>query len=161
MALTTWAEFLRWAGYLNGVMDVVLLIQLLRFGLAGRYSWLFGYFLVDVLQAALAGNLSRTSLLYGYVYFGGQALKLLLGAALAMSLWRLGLLQYPALAQFGRKVVIYMLLGAMTVAVAGLFLEPALRGRRNPTLHLLFTVEGAVDSMILALLIAELLFLLW
>jgi len=157
----TLAELVRWTGYLNGAIDVCLLIQLLRYGLVRRYCWLFGYFLADVLEILLPIRLPTRSVWYGYIYFGGQAAKAALGVALAINLWRLALLGYPALARFGRQIVIYMLLAAISVAAVGLLLEPATPRGQNPLVHSLQAIEGAVDSMVLAFLVAAVLFLLW
>ncbi len=49
----TLAEFVRWAGYLNGIMDAALLVQLLRYRLARKYGWIFCYFLADAVQPLL------------------------------------------------------------------------------------------------------------
>jgi hypothetical protein len=157
----TMAELVRWSGYLNGAIDLCLLIQLLRYRLMRRYCWLFSYFLADVLQILLLIRLPPRSLWYGYIYFGGQAVKAALGVALAIRLWKLALEGYPALARFGRQIVIYMLLAAISVAVVGLLLEPATPRGQNPLVHSLQAIEGAVDSMVLAFLVAAVLFLLW
>jgi hypothetical protein len=157
----TLAEFVRWAGYLNGVMDAGLLILLLRYRLTRRYCWLFCYLLADALQVLLLIPLSPYSIWYGYIYFGGQALKASLGVALAIKLWKLALLGYPALARFGRRIVIYMLLAATAVAAVGLLLEPVKRRYESPLAHWFRAIEGAVDSMVLVFLVAAVLFLLW
>jgi hypothetical protein len=159
----TLAAFVLWTQYLNDAFDAGLLIQLLRYGLAPRYRWLFGYFLTDFLQVLVLTLLPIYSIWYGYIYFGGQGVKLLLGVAIAISLWKLALLGYPALARFGRQILIYMLLAAMSVAAVGLLLEPPPPPRRlqNPLLHSLQALEGAADSMVLVFLAAVVLFLLW
>src|SRR5271154_1486304 len=157
----TLAAFVRWTTFLSGAVDVCLLIQLLRCGLTRRYCWLFGYFLADVLQSLLLIRLPTRSIWYGYIYFGGQAVKASLGVLLAIQLWKLALLEYPALARFGRRIVMYMLLAAMAVAAARLLLEPATPRGQNPRVHALQAIEGAVDSMVLVFLVAMVLFLLW
>ncbi len=133
----------------------------MRYGLAQRYRWLFCYFLADVLQTLLGIRLSIYSVWYGYIYFGGQAAKASLGVALAIRLWKLALLGYPALARFGRRIVIYMLLAATALAAAGLLLEPPPPRRQSPLVHSFQAIEGAVDSMVLLFLVAAVLFLLW
>ena len=85
----------------------------------------------------------------------------MLGVVLAIRLWKLALLGYPALARFGRQIAIYMLLTALSLAVVGLLLEPATPRGQNPTVHSLQAIEGAVDSMVLVFLVAAVLFLLW
>ena len=157
----TLAEFVRWAGYLNGIVDAALLVQLLRYRLARKYCWLFCYFLADAVQPLLTISLSPYSIWYGYIYFGGQAVKALLGVALVIKLWKQALLRYPALARFGRQIAIYMLLAATAVAVVGLLLEPPPPRRQLLLLHWLLAIEGAVDSMVLLFLAAAVLFLLW
>jgi hypothetical protein len=154
-------EFARWTSYLTGAVEIGLLFLLLRNGLARRYCWLFDYFLADALQTVLVIRLPIYSIWYGYIYFGGHAVKALLGVGFAMQLWRLALLGYPAVARFGRGIVIYMLLAATAVSVSGLVLEPTRSRFENPLVHAFVAIEGAVDSMVLAFLVAAVLFLLW
>ena len=123
----TLGEFVRWTTYLNGAIDLCLLAQLLRYGLARTYRWLFGYFLAAGLQILLLIRLPTRSVWYGNIYFTGQAVRAILGVAFAITLWKLALAGYPALARFGRQILIYMLLGAAVVATAGLLLESRLR----------------------------------
>jgi|SRR5579862_2070200 hypothetical protein len=155
------AVFLRWITYLNGAIDLCLLIQLLRYRLTRRYVWLFAYFLADILQILLLIRLPRRSVWYGNIYFGGQAAKAILGVAFAITLWKLALLGYPALARFGRRILIYLLLAATALAAAGLLLEPPAPRGQNPLVHSLQAIEGAVDSMVMLFLSAAVLFLLW
>jgi|SRR5579863_233387 len=154
-------EFARWTSYLTGVVEIGLLVLLLRYRLARSYCWLFDYFLADVLQTVLVIRLPIYSLWYGYIYFGGHGVKAFVGVGFAMQLWRRALLGYPAVARFGRQIVIYMLLAATAVSAAGLLLEPARSRAENPRVHAFVTIEGAVDSMVLAFLVAAVLFLLW
>jgi hypothetical protein len=157
----TLAEFARWTRYLNGAIGVCLMIQLLRYGLTRRYCWLFCYLLAGALQILLVIPFRTSSIWYGYIYFGGQAVKAVMGVALATALWRLALLRYPALARIGRQIVMYMLLVSVAIAAAGLLLEPPATRGQNPVTHSLQAIEGAMDSMVLAFLVAMVLFLLW
>jgi hypothetical protein len=155
------AEFQRWTLFLNGALDVCLLVQLLRCRLARRYCWLFSYLLAGCLQILLALPLSVYSRWYGNIYFGGQAVKAALGVLVAIELWKLALRGYPALARFGRSIVLYMLLAAIAVATVELFLEPATPRGEDPLVHLFLAIEGAVDFMVLSFLVVAVLFLLW
>lgn len=157
----TLAEFNHWTSYLTNVTAAGLLIRLLWMGLAKRYAWLFGYFLADILQAVLVIGAPRNSRHYGYVYLGGQAAKTLLAAGLAMQLWWLALRAYPALARFGRRTVVSMIVAALLAAAAGQLLEPPRSGIQSPFMHFFNAFEGGADSLILLFLVAGTLFLLW
>jgi hypothetical protein len=154
-------EFNQWVGYLTIAAAVGFLGRLLWFGLAPRFCWLFGYFLADVLQGALVIGVPPRSLWYGYVYFIGQAAKAMLAVGLSVQLWLLALRGYPALARFGRRIAIYMLLGALLLAAAGLLLEPPRPTFQSSILHYFNGFEGALDSMVGLFLVAATLFLLW
>jgi len=156
------AEFNQWVGYLTMAAAAGVLAQLVWLGLVRRYLWLVSYFLADVLQSALTIGVSRQSFWYGYIYFGGQAAKALLAVAASTQLWLLALRAYPALAQFGRRVAIYMLLGALLLAAAGAWLlEPPRSTDQSIFPHYFNALEGAVDSMVVLFLVAATLFLLW
>jgi hypothetical protein len=157
----TLVEFARWTSYLGGAAEIVFLAQLLRYRLASRYYWLFGYFLADLLQTLLVIRLPTSSDWYGHIYVGGQAVKALLGVGIATGLWKLALLGYPAVARVGRQIVIYMLLAAMLISGVGLLLEPAAAPGQTQVMHSILRAEGAVDSMVLAFLVVAVLFLLW
>jgi hypothetical protein len=156
------AEFNQWVGYLTMAAAAGVLVQLMWLGLVGRYLWLFSYFLADVLQSALTMGVSSRSLWYGYIYFGGQAAKALLAVAVSTQLWLLALRAYPALARFGRRVAIYILLGALLLAAAGAWLlEPPRSTDQSIFPHYFNALEGAVDSMVVLFLVSATLFLLW
>lgn len=157
------AEFARWASQLTTVAEAILLIEMLCFGLTRKYVWLVVFFLGDILSVVFAIGATTYSLRYGYVYFGGQAAKSLFAVAVSIQLWLLALAAYPAVARFGRRVLIYLLLGAMLVAAAGLLLEPARSGVHswNAFPHYFNAIEGAVDSMVAIFLIVATAFLLW
>jgi hypothetical protein len=157
----TLAEFNRWISYLTNVSAACLLARLLWFGLARRYAFLAAYFLADILQTVLAIGASRSSLRYGYVYFGGQAATTLLAVAVSIQLWLAALRGYPALGRFGRRIAIYMLLGALLLAAGGLWLEPSRSAAQNVFPHYFNAFEGSLDSMVVLFLAAAMLFLLW
>lgn len=157
----TLGEFVRWAGYLTTVASAAMLARLLWIGLAWKYAWLFGYLLADVVESVLVIGQPSYTLWYGYVYVTGQTVKVILTMGLSIRLWVLALQTYPALARFGRRIAIYMLLGAMGLATAGFLLEPPRSGYQGVLPHYFNAFEGAADSMILLFLVAATLFLLW
>jgi hypothetical protein len=157
----TLADFNRWTGYLTMAAAAGVLVQLMWLGLVRRYLWLFAYFLADILQGVLVIGGSRGSLWYGYIYFGGEAAKAVLAVAASIQLWSLALRGYLALAQFGRRVALYMLLGALVLAAVGAWLLQPPRSYQEIFPHYFNTFEGAVDSMVVLFLVAATLFLLW
>ncbi len=157
----TLADFNRWTGYLAMAAVAGVLVQLIWLVLVRRHLWLFAYFLADILQRVLAIGASKSSHWYGYVYFGGEAAKAVLAVALSIQLWLLALRGYPALAQFGRRVALYMLLGAVLLAAMGAWLLEPPRSLQEVFPHYFNAFEGAVDSMVALFLVAATLFLLW
>jgi hypothetical protein len=155
------AEFDQWAGYLVTTAAACLLARLPWLGLGRKYAWLFGYFLAEVLQSVLTTGVSSRSLWYGYIYFGGQATKALLAVAASIQLWLLALRGYPALARFGRRIAVYILLGALLLAAAGAWLLEPPRSFQAVFPHYFNALEGAVDSMVVLFLVTATLFLLW
>ncbi len=157
------ADFVRWSEYWVSVVEAALLIELAWLGLAGRYGWLAAFMLSGVLEVIFTAGASPRSLRYAYIYFAGQAAKSIFAIALSIQLWQLALAAYPALARFGRRILIYLLLASLLVATAGLLFEPARSGIHVFTAfpHYFNAFEGAVDSMTVIFLIAAAAFLLW
>lgn len=157
------ADFVGWSGYATSVAQAALLAELAWFGLAQRYIWLVAFLLSDLLQVILAAGASSRSLRYAYVYFAGQAAKSIFAVALSIQLWQLALAAYPALARFGRRVLIYLLTASVLVAAAGLALEPARSGIHSFTAfpHYFNAFEGAMELMVVVFWIAAAAFLLW
>jgi hypothetical protein len=157
----TLVTFDRWIGYLASLIEVALLVQFIRYGIARKYDLLLGFFLADVLQTLVEMRLSTYSKWYGEVYFGGQALKFALGAAFAIRLWSLALSRYGALARFGRWALICMLLAAVGVAAGGRVLDPPQGHGQSALMHSFQAIEGTANSMLAAFLAVGVLFLLW
>ena len=157
------ADFVRWSGYATSVAEAVVLAQLAWFGLTRRYFWLTAFVLSDVLQDAFAIGATPRSPRYAYDYYAGQAAKLVFAVALSIQLWQLALAAYPALSRFGRRVLIYLLIGSVLVAAAGLAFEPARSGIHSFTAfpHDFNAFEGAMNLVIVVFWIAAASFLLW
>jgi len=157
------ADLIRWSGYATSAAEALLLAQLACFGLTRRYFWLTAFVLTGVLQDAFAISATPRSLRYAYDYYGGQAAKLVFAVALSIQLWQLALGAYPALARFGRRVLIYLLIGSVLVAAAALAFEPARSGIHEfaPFPHYFNAFEGSVDIMTVVFWMAATAFLLW
>lgn len=155
------SELNRWIGYLTIAASLCVLLRLVALRVVGRYWCIFGYLLADTLQGVLAARMPTRSLWYGYVYFGGQAAKLILAVCLSVQLWVLAVEAYPALALFGRRIASYGLLAALLVAAAGLALQPPLGPGQAVFPHYFNAFEGALDSMVALFLAAAAIFLLW
>ena len=157
------SDFVRWSEYATSVSEAALLLELLWLGLARRYLWLTAFILGGLLQGIFTIGVSPHSRRYAYIYYVGQAAKLIFAVALSIQLWQLALASYPALARFGRRVLMYLLIGSALVAAGGLFFEPTRSGIHafNAFPHYFNAFEGAVDFMTVAFLVAAAAFLLW
>lgn len=154
-------QFNHWLTYVSLAASAGLVARLTWLGLARKYGWLAGYFLVDILQTVLTIGSSNYSMWYGYVYFSGQALKSVVAIGLSVQLWLLALRGYPGVARYGRRAALYMLLGTLLLALGGLLLEPARSSYQNGFPHYFNAIDGALDSMVGLFLVAATLFLLW
>lgn len=147
--------------YLNIAAALVLLARMHFQQLTGIYRLLVAYIVVDLIGdlAMLSATLAGSDEWVAFTYYGGQGIKVVLAAFVAMELFRLALIEHPALGRFGQKVIGYffgfgVVLGALNVWF----------GTRYQGSEITGVFTGFERSMDLAVMVAMLLmiaFLLW
>ncbi len=146
--------------YLNIAAAVVLIARLYFQGLAGVYRLLFLYLVVGVLQSMLALVLASNSPWTRVVYSTGQMLKVAAAIFIPMELFRLALVQQPALARFGRSMIGYFFAVAAILAALNV-LFGASAAKYNTWVGRLFAFERSMDLVVMLVLLLMSVFLLW
>jgi hypothetical protein len=159
------AEDLLW--YLNIIAGAWLVFRLIRQHLWPVYRFLFAYLLCDIAQQ-IAGLTVRAVLAkpgpaYSDIYFGGQAVKLVLSVFIVLELYELSLSSHGAIAAYGKKMASYALLAVCALAALQLILAPPREVPRVNDLlrQYLWAYERTVDLALLLLLLGMIGFLTW
>ncbi|HEX5431163.1 MAG TPA: hypothetical protein VFW83_04305 [Bryobacteraceae bacterium] len=153
--------FERYIWYLNIAAGIALGARLVFCGLLSEYRALFCYLAADAVEALAQIWALPDLTLYGWIYVGGQACKVMLAVWVVLDLYRLALSRHPALAKFGRRTVGYVLSIAAAISIAGLFLDGAAAPGGFPILRAFYRFERTMDSIVLVFLAIIAVFLLW
>lgn len=147
--------------YVDLVLEVALIIRLLQTGLHRAYRLFFAYLTADATET-LAGTLLQTNLQwYGYIYLGGQSLKMVLAVFMVLEIYRTALEGHPALSRFGQNTVRYVLAAAAAVATLAIALDRAVPPGRSPIIHHFNTFERTMDLWMLLFLAIIAVFMSW
>src|ERR1700692_1129225 len=92
--------------YLNFIAELVLLYRLLHSRLYRIYLSLFLYWFVWAIPSVALMAIPFHSHLYAYVYWGAQTINLLMAVFVVQDLYRIALLEHPALASVARRSVL-------------------------------------------------------
>lgn len=139
--------------YLDAALTLAVLWRLWSAGIAAIYKLLFFYLAVDFLLTTAALRIQANTDWYAYSYISGQTAKILVAALVLVEIYSRSLENTPALAQFVRNSVAYVLAAAAIFPVVLLLLDrsPA----RYPLLRGFFLFEqtmGATMGIFLVLL---------
>lgn len=158
MRLGLWEQYI-W--YLNIAAGVILGARLIALGLLNTYRAFFLYLVTDSLESLLQLAVLPDLNLYGWIYVGGQAGKVLLAVWVVLDLYWLALRKHPALAKFGSRTVRYLLGVAALISTLGLRLEWVVSKGSFPILRTFYRFERTMDSIVLVFLLLISVFLLW
>jgi hypothetical protein len=146
--------------FLSMAASPVLFARLYFQRLARIYPFLIAYLLADWLEQVLllpfAGRHHQTA--YALIYFPGQSVKVILLIFVVLELFDRALIQQPALARFGRRMLGYLFTLAVGIGLVNLLLDA---GAANSFLVRFLRLERTVDLVALILLIVMSGFLLW
>jgi hypothetical protein len=149
--------------YLNMAASAVLFARLYFQRLARIYPFLIAYLLAQSLEQVLAlafsGNLHRKT--YAQIYFTGQGVKVILVILVVLELFDRALIQQPALARFGRRMLGYSFSLAVGIGLVNLLLDAGAASGKNSFLILFLRLERSLDLVAFILLIVMSGFLLW
>jgi|SRR5579871_283803 len=148
--------------YLNVFAAGALIARLYGERLAGIYRILVLYLVADTLEGVLTLAFARNNQDLYFIYAAGQTVKVTVAIFVAMELFRLALIQQPALASWGKKAIGYFFGLAGAVAIFYVAAGPASRIAAFYFLvNRFLAFEGAMDLAVLIILILMSLFLLW
>jgi hypothetical protein len=146
--------------YLNVAGTGALIARLYFQRLAWIYRLLFLYLALDALEDVLTLVFSRIPEWTYMTYVAGQTAKVTMATFVVMELFRLALVQQPALARFGRNMV-----GYFFAVAAGLAALNVLFGADAEKYHTwegrFLAFERSVDLTVLVVLVLMSVFLLW
>ena len=109
--------------YINMAAAAVLFARLYALGLVRTYPFLFAYLFADTLEQIVALAFAQSRQVYTEIYFLGQTVKVGLSIFVILELYELALAQQPALARFGRRMLGYLFLIAVSFGLVNLLLE--------------------------------------
>jgi hypothetical protein len=145
---------------LNIAASAVLFARLYFQRLAGIYPFLIAYFLAQSLEQVVTLAFARPGWrnTYARIYFAGQGVKVILAILVVLELFDRALIQQPALARFGRRMLGYSFSLAVGIGLVNLLLDT---GRANSFLTRFLRLERSVDLVAFILLLIMSGFLLW
>jgi len=147
--------------YANTAATVLLLVRLLVFRLARVYRWFWWYLLVSFAVTIVRIPLQNKPTLSANVYMAAHFAGVVISVFLVMDLYRFALAAHPAIAQFGRRGVGYLLGAAFLVAGASLLLLPVVGPGPSKVLYYFLAFERTADSAVLLFLLLASAFMLW
>jgi hypothetical protein len=152
-----------WLTYLNLLAAAALIARLYTQKLAGIYRILVVYLVTGTLEDVLTLVFTADHRAALFIYIVGQAIKVTVAIFVAMELFRLALVQQPALARWGKRAIGY-LFSVAAVAVAGFYLKVGPISRMATFQFLVswfLKFEGTMNWAVLIILALISIFLLW
>jgi hypothetical protein len=142
-------------------LTAAVLVKLYSTGLIKIYKLLFCYLALDLASSVIGLFISYHSAAYAYFYFSAQTLKIVLAAFMLVEIYSLALERHPALAQFGRSAVGYILGAAAVIPAIGLLTGRSAAARIHPYMHAFLLFEQTMDATMAIFLILLSIFLAW
>jgi len=140
-------------------LTVALLVKLWSSGLAKIYKLLFCFLVSDLISAVVALAVPYDTNWYGYLYVVLQTLKIAVAVPVLVEIYALALENTPALAQFGRNTVRYVLAAAALFPVAWVLVDHARSA--HPYLRAFLLFEQTMNATIAIFLIIISAFMAW
>ncbi|HEY7338514.1 MAG TPA: hypothetical protein VH639_26745 [Bryobacteraceae bacterium] len=150
--------------YVNMAAAAVLFVRVYAQGLVKAYPFLFAYLFTDALEEVVALSFANPhrKTLYAEIYFAGQTAKAVLAVFVVLELYQLALVQQPALARFGRRMLGYLFSIAVAIGLVNLLFEVApATAKRNAFYVGFLGLERSMDLVAFIVLILISGFLLW
>jgi hypothetical protein len=140
-------------------LTIAVLVKLWFSGLARIYKLLFLFLVSDLLSYVVALSVPYDTTWYGYFYFSLQTLKIAVAVPVLVEIYALALEKTPALAQFGRNAVRYILGAAALFPVVLVLMDQA--RSPHPYLRAFLLFEQTMDATIAIFLIIISAFMAW
>jgi hypothetical protein len=146
---------------LNFMAQLVLLYRLLHSRLYRIYLSLFLYWLLQTLPSVALMAIPIHSHPYVYVYWGAQTINVLMAVFVVQDVYRIALLEHPAVASFARRTVLAAMAIAAIVALSGITLDSTILAGQSRAVHRFATFERSMNIVILLFLLLISVLLLW
>jgi hypothetical protein len=147
--------------YLNIVAELVLLWRLVHAKLYRIYSPLLYYWTAQVVGSVALLAVPIASRLYAYGYWGAQTIYVFMAVFVVQDLYRMALLEHPAVASFARRTVVAAMAIAATIALSGIRLDFTMLPGQYPDIHRFLTFERSMNFLTLLFLLIVSGLLLW
>jgi hypothetical protein len=148
--------------YLNFIAELGLLWLLIQCKLYRTYRYLFFYWLVQAVTTLAILPVPSRTYLYLYMYWCIQTISVVMAVFVVQDLYRIALLEHPAVAAFGRRSVMATLAFAGVIALSGIALDATiLPAGHYPAIHRFATFERTMNFVILLFLLLISGLLLW
>jgi len=125
------------------------------------YRRLVLYLLAYAAEFVATAAIPVNSTLYGYVYMLSESLNVLLSLLVVLELYKLVLVDHPALADASGKAIAYAMAAGALVAGLAATLDSSIRPGQSPVMHRFFTVERSLDLILLVFLVLISGFVAW
>ncbi len=147
--------------YLNFFAELLLLWRFVHCQLHRTYRSLFWYWVVQAFAAVVLMSVPMLTHRYMYTYYGTQTIVLFMAVFVVQDLYRIALLEYPAVVSLERRIMIGAMAVSAIVALAGIPLDFTILPGHYPAIQRFFTFERIMNFVILMLLLLISGFLLW
>jgi hypothetical protein len=147
--------------YLQTGATAALILRLGLSGLSKIYKSFFAYLAIQLAEFVALVLVSFHARFYGFTYFAGQGVRVVLSVFVVLEVYQLALADQPALARFGQRTVGYVLGAAALAAICGLALDSSVPPGQSIFLHHFLSFERTMDVWLLIFLLLISLFLLW
>jgi hypothetical protein len=98
---------------------------------------------------------------YVYVYWGAQTIIVLMAVFVVQDVYRIALLEHPAVASFARRTVLAAMAIATMVTLSGIAMDSSILAGQSPAVHRFATFERSMNFVILLFLLLISVLLLW
>jgi hypothetical protein len=147
--------------YLNVAAELVLLWRLVHAKLYRTYSPLFCYWTLQLLGSVVLMAVPLASRRYLYFYWGAQTVNVLMAVFVVQDLYRIALLEHPAVASLARRTVLAAMAMAAIVALSGLTLDSTTLLGEALSFHRFLTFERSMNFLTLLFLLIVSALMLW
>jgi hypothetical protein len=147
--------------YLTTGLTAAVLVKLWSSGLSKIYKLLFCYLLSDFLSSIGGIVIPFRTKAYGDFYFSAQTLKIVIAAFMLAEMYGRALERTPALAEFLRRTVGYVLAAAGAIPLISLWVDHSASSIAHPYLRAFFAFERTMDATMAIFLILISIFVAW
>jgi hypothetical protein len=154
--LSSWEKII-W--YLTIALTAALLVKLWTAQLVNIYKLFSAYLASDFLSSVGALSYFYNTPWFGYYYMSAQTIKIVIAAFMLAEIYALALERTPALAEFGRSAVGYILGAAAVIPAIWIVLDHS--NSQDPLRRAYLLFEQTMDATIAIFLIIISIFLAW